>query len=41
MACRNHLLNNIIWPDFTVIPPAVIKLRVIEEGDLNKWVILR
>ncbi|MFZ3089698.1 MAG: 3',5'-cyclic-nucleotide phosphodiesterase [Nitrospirota bacterium] len=29
---RNHLLNNIIWPDFTVIPPAVIKLRVIEEG---------
>ncbi|MBI5181658.1 MAG: 3',5'-cyclic-nucleotide phosphodiesterase [Nitrospirae bacterium] len=33
---RNHMLNNIIWPDFTAIPPAVIKLRIIEEGKFEK-----
>ncbi len=33
---RNHMLNNAIWPDFTAIPPAIIKLRVIEEGRFER-----
>ncbi|MBI5180699.1 MAG: 3',5'-cyclic-nucleotide phosphodiesterase [Nitrospirae bacterium] len=35
---KKHLLNNIIWPDFTAIPPGspIIKLRVINEGAFEK-----
>jgi len=35
---KKHMLNNVIWPDFTAIPPdsPIIKLRVINEGVFEK-----